>query len=199
MPKDETEVVSKKEIRAIVDENDIFVKKKTLGDRIKSIFLADDIENVKEFAISDVIIPGIKNLIVDSVAMLILGDGDYRRRGSGRRDRDDRDRVSYNTRYKYGDREKDRDRKRRRDEDDEEIEWNEIIFKTIGKADDVLNEMFDLYREYEQVTLRDYYTICHYKSSVFDENWGWDSLKGVRIKRCRGGYILTLPNPISLD
>ena len=185
----------KKEVKSLISESDIVVKKKTLGDRIRDVFLADDIENVKEYAISDVIIPGIKNLIVDSIAMLILGDGDYRRRG--RRDRDDRERVSYNTRYKYAD-DKD-ERKSRRKKDDDDCDFEEIIFKTLNSADDVLNGMYELLREYNEVTVKDYYTLAHYKSTVFDDNWGWESLKGVRIKRCRGGYILTLPDPISLE
>ena len=184
-----SDVTSKKEV-AKVTTGAVKAKKKGFIFRVKSILFADDIENVKEYAITDVIIPGLKNLIVDSVAMLVQGSA------YGRRGRDDRDRVSYNTRYRYGDRDERRERRKR--EDKEEAEYDDIYFGHRADAEAVLDRMYDLLKEYDYVSLKDFYDLAGYKSNVFDDNWGWDDLKGVDIKRSRDGYYLTLGKPTSL-
>jgi len=192
----------KKEIVPVVESNDVIPRKKTLKEKLIGVFIADDIENVKEYAFEDVIKPGIKNLIVDCVAMLILGDSSYGRRSSKRRDRD---RVSYETRYKYGDRdERDRSRRRRYDDEDDEkddrdLKWDEVRLTTAAKAEKVLDAMHQVLRDYEEVTVKDFLDLCGQKSTVFDDNWGWISLRGVDWKRDRGGYYLTLPEPKPLD
>ena len=176
-----------------VVEGTVKTRKKGIIYRMKSILFADDIENVKEYAITDVIIPGLKNLIVDSVAMLVQGSA-Y----SSSRRRDDRDRTNYATKYKYGD-SRDRERRDRRREEKEEAEYNEIIFRTLSDAESVLDEMYDLLKTNEYVSLKDFYDLSGYKSSVFDDNWGWEDLRGVKAKRCRDGYYLTLSKPYPLD
>jgi hypothetical protein len=184
-----SDVPVKKEI-ARVTTGEVRAKKKGFLYRVKTILFADDIENVKEYAITDVIIPGLKNLIVDSVAMLVQGSA-Y---SSRRRDRDDR--VSYATKYRYGDREERRDRKRR--DDKEEAEYDDIFFRSRADAEAVLDGMYDRLKEYDYVSLKDFYDLAGYKSNVFDDNWGWDELKGIEVRRSRDGYYLTLSKPQSL-
>lgn len=181
----------KKEI-AKVTEGEVRARKKGVLGRIKSVLFADDIENVREFAISDVIIPGLKHLIVDSISMLVLGEA------FGRRDRERGERVSYSTKYKYGDREDRRDRRRRSRDEKEEAEYDDIYFRRITDAQAVLDGMYDQLKEYDYVSLKDFYDLSGYKSSVFDDNWGWEDLDGVEIKRCRDGYYLTLGKPETL-
>ena len=182
---------SKKEVSKVTT-GEVKAKKKGFIFRLKSILFADDVENVKEYAITDVIIPGLKNLIVDSVAMLVQGST-YNRRG---RDRDDR--ISYATKYRYGDRDRDDKKDRRRRDEKDEAEYDDIYFRRIADAEAVLDRMYDLLKEYDYVSLKDFYDLSGYKSNVFDDNWGWDDLKGVDIKRSRDGYYLTLPKPTSL-
>lgn len=181
----------KREISSVV-EGEVKAKKKGLIYRVKSILFADDIENVREFAISDVIIPGLKHLIVDSISMLVLGEA------FGSRRRDDRDRVSYATKYRYGDRDRDDKRERKRRDEKEEAEYDDIFFRKVTDAEAVLDEMYDLLKEYNQVSLKDFYDLAGYKSSVFDDNWGWEDLDGVRVRRSREGYYLTLRKPTAL-
>lgn len=186
-----SDATAKKEV-AKVTTGEVRAKKKGFIFRIKSILFADDIENVKEYAITDVIIPGLKNLIVDSVAMLVQGSA------YGRRGRDDRDRVAYATKYRYGDRDRDDRKERRKREEKDEAEYDDIYFGRRSDAEAVLDRMYDLLKDYDYVSLKDFYDLSGYKSSVFDDNWGWDDLKGVDVKRSREGYYLTLPKPMSL-
>lgn len=171
----------------------VVVRKKGVLGRIRDILIADDIDNVKEYAISEVIIPGLKNLIVDSVSMLVLGSTFSRKGG-----RDDREKVSYKTMYKSDRRGARRERERDRDQDDTP-NWDEVYYETLSDADDVLSGMYDLLKEYDEVTVKDLYDLSGYKSSIFDDNYGWTSLRGVEIKRNRHGYYLNLPKPYSID
>lgn len=174
-----------------VVEGEVRARKKGIVGRIREVLFADDIENVREYAITDVIIPGLKHLIVDSVSMLVLGEA-----FGSRRERD-RDRTNYATRFKYGD-DRRRDSKSKR-EAKEEAEYDEIIFRRASDAESVLDEMYDLLKENEYVSLKDFYDLSGYKSSVFDDNWGWEDLRGVKVKRCRDGYYLTLSKPRPIE
>lgn len=193
---EEDKKLPEKVIEKVVD-GEIVVKKRSVGSKIRDILLADDVENVKDYAFSEVIVPGLKNLIVNSVAMLVLGevydDGPRRRRRS--------DRVSYATKFKYDD--DDRGRRRRERDRDDEIDdisdFEDIVFKRISDAENVLDEMYDILKEYKYVSIKDYYSLAGRKTSVFDDSWGWTDLRGVRVKRIRGGYIITLSKPKSLD
>lgn len=172
----------------------VVVRKKGVLGRIRDILIADDIDNVKEYAISEVIIPGLKNLIVDSVSMLVLGSTFSRKGG-----RDDREKVSYKTMYKSDRRGSRREREERDRDQNDTPNWDEVYYETLSDADDVLSGMYDLLKEYDEVTVKDLYDLSGYKSSIFDDNYGWTSLRGVEIKRNRHGYYLNLPKPYSID
>ena len=53
---------------------EVTVRKKPLGRKLRDIFIVSDPETVRQYVIFDIIIPGVKRLICDSVEMILLGD-----------------------------------------------------------------------------------------------------------------------------
>ncbi len=185
MKKKESE--PKKEVGKVVSGR-VTVKKKGLGSRIHDIFLADDFSTVKEYAIMDVIIPGLKHLIVDSISMLILGETAKK---SGRRDGSF---VSYGSYYK-GEKKEERRERRRANFD----YTDEIIFESRGDAELTLDALCDMCEQYGQATLSDFYDLVGETSNFTDEKWGWVDLGRASVRRSGRGYIIDLPKPYPLD
>lgn len=75
-------------------------------------------------------------------------------------------------------------------------EWGEIIFQTRGEAKAVLDSMYNILNDYEVVTISDLLIAVGEHPSHTDLKWGWEDLRGTTIDRVRGGFILSLPNPV---
>jgi hypothetical protein len=67
------------------------------------------------------------------------------------------------------------------------------------EAEEVLDRMYDLISQYDAVTVAELYELTGLESSHTDQKWGWEDLRGSGVGRVRGGgYLLELPEPISL-
>lgn len=176
----------RKEIGKVVSGR-VTVKKKGLGGRLHDIFLADDFSTVKEYAIMDVIIPGLKHLIVDSISMLILGE-------TAKRSSKDRGFVSYGSYYRGEKKEEKRERKRANFD-----YTDEIIFESRGDAELTLDALCDMCEQYGQATLADFYDLVGEPNNFTDEKWGWVDLGRANVRRSGRGYIIDLPKPYPLD
>ena len=167
--------------------------KKSTGRKFAELFLGDDISNVKEYIIYDRLVPGIKEMFLSGLEMMLFG-GD---RVLRRRDRYDSraSYVSYNKMYSAGPR-----RESRRDERRERASsLDEYIFETKGEALEVLDTLTELIDVYDQASVTDFYDAIGVTGDFTDCNYGWTELGDAHIRRVRGGgYILDLPRPMVL-
>lgn len=70
----------------------------------------------------------------------------------------------------------------------------EYVQATRGEAIDVLNGLKDQIREYGAARLADYYDLMGVVSTNYTNNeWGWTDLSTARIQAVRNGYIIKLP------
>ena len=187
--------IKKKDITpAVTDPTKVKVREKSLGRKFADTFLSDDLENVKEYAVRDVIIPAIKNTIVnivqDGIEMLFFG--------STKRSRDNRyGSVGYTSYTGYYNRPK--DRPDRRSEPPRKKSYNEIILESRGDAEKVLGDMFDILADYGAVSCADLYELVSISADFTDHNFGWVDLSGSSVKRIREGYLLVLPRPVNIE
>ncbi len=176
------------------------LRKKSLRKRFAEAFTGDDNQGVMEYVFMDVLIPGIKDVIVDTSTMAIeralLGESSgRRRRGSGG------GRTSYNRMSDA------RPRSRRDRDDDSRVRRNsrrssevpEIILDTRVEAEETVDALFELVSKYEVATMRDLLSLVGEPHNTTDEDWGWTDLRGARVHKVRGGYLLDLPRPEPLD
>lgn len=165
-------------------------KKKSEARKFADVFVAEDMSSVGSFIFNDVVVPAIKKLIYDAgknaLEMSLFG-------GPRRDDRDSRGaKVSYRQ-YYDNDRFDDRPRARAR------LDFDDLTFTNRGDAERVLDEMIATVRRYGLVTVADMYEMAGERQPYTSNNYGWMSLRGADVERCRDGYYLRLPKAQPID
>ena len=186
-----TEKEEQRRVKRPVTTN-VKVKEKKPRSKLAEAFLGEEIDSLKDYIVYDVIIPAIKNTIVDSVSdavgMMFGVTPRGRRKDSGY--------VSYSTYYKSGG----RDRRRNDDADrNSRYDYRDITFASRVEAEEVLDNLRDLIEDYEEASVADLYDLCNITADFTDNKFGWVSLRNARVVRVRGGYELDLPRPRPLD
>ena len=172
------------------------IKKEPISRKFSDVFLSDTVDNVKSYVIFDVVVPAVKNLIVDMITngteMLVNG------RSSGRSGRRPGDRENY-TRFSRGNNigrnEVVRGTPRNR------YGYKEVIFDSRGDAREVLDCMYDILDKFKMVSVADYYELGHAEEceTYTDRKYGWFNLDGAEIVRDSDGYRIMLPRTELLD
>lgn len=194
--KTDYEVDTEKRVEAPVVTGDVKRKKRSDIHKFTDIFVSEDVNNVKNYIANDIIIPAAKNIISDvvtnSIDMLLYGE-------SGRRGRSSSSRISYNASYRnYYDRRDDRVRDRDYGYSSPKTGYNydEIILRSRGEAEEVLDRMTDILEEYGMVRVADLYELVGTTGSYTDNAYGWKDMRDARAERLRGGdYLIKMPRP----
>lgn len=195
---------NKPKIEKVV-QGEVSRKKRSLGKRLKETFIGGDSRSVIEYVFLDVLVPAAKDMFTDAASQgferLIYGEDRARNRRTGYRPGPI---VSsgYTNYTRYSSNKPARDERpdpRMRTRDVRSYE--DIVCATRIEADNVLQHMFDLLRQYDTVTVADLYSLVGLSGSYTDANWGWNDLQGSAVSRIHGGggYALELPKPQPLD
>lgn len=175
------------------------VRDKSLGSKFRDVFIGEEIKDAKSYILFDVIVPSIKEMIVDAVenaVEMIFGVT-----GRGRRSRSSSsapEKTSYQAYYKS----KSETRRTSRDvypSEDDKYEGKEFIFDTKGDAEMVLDTLLEILDQYPQVSVADLYDAVGRTPDFTDYKFGWTNLKSAYTKRVRDGYLLVLPRPIPIE
>lgn len=177
-------------------------------ERIKQIFIAEDLPTVKAKIFEGVIVPSIKDFIVsvisDGVSLIFYGEKtvNAKRRvqssfltGSGSR-------ISYSTYYASSLSGADNIQKKT---SPSTVGYVEPIFDTYVEANECLTDLCEQLDNYETVTISDLYNHRHvskqgtYRDEAVFQNWGWRNFGNVRITLTPLGYSMNLPAPRPLN
>lgn len=168
---------------------------RTLGKRFAEVFLGDDISNVKEYLFYERIVPGIKEMILAGIEMMLFGGDRVLRRSSNP---SKASYVSYNKMYASSPSRRERE-VREVYSRDRGSQFTDYIFESKGEALEVLDTLTELIDVYDQASVNDFYDAIGVTGDFTDANYGWHELGNATIRRVRGGgYILDLPRPIVL-
>ena len=182
-----------KKVEKIIS-GDVKVKEKGFGRKLADVFLSEDAKNVKSYIITTVVIPAIKDTIVDivksSVDMLFYGETRSSNKKNGGTY------VSYSNYYNPGTKNR---QPEPRDRDRTRSNSREFIFRSNGEANDVLDTLFDITKDYQAASVADLCSLVGVTPEWNDYKWGWYDLSGSTVKRVHGGYILDLPKPLYLE
>lgn len=180
----------KKDIKPVVTGS-IKKKKKTEIQKFADVFIAEDIDSVKDFIFKDVLVPALKKAISDVVTngidILLYGEtGRSRKSTPGAR-------FSYD-KIPWSD--------RRRDYAATRIpgyDYGDIILDSRADAEELLESMDAIVEQYEIVSVADLYDLMGATHAYTDNNYGWTSLTGAAPVRLRdGSYTLKLPKAMPL-
>lgn len=184
-----------------------------LGRRIMQSFTGDDAQTVGQYVLFDVILPAVKDLIVDAgkeaLERAFFGQGSGPRSGGSRRSGGSsfsgvNNRTNYRSRYPGRNFEDDRDDRRSpRERARNSRGYEDVILETRGDAEEALDALRDHIAEYGDVTVADLYDMVGYDERSGDymtRSWGWNDLRDAEVKRLRSDqYLLDLPPTIRLD
>lgn len=171
----------------------VIEKKRGFFQRFKGVFLGGDFKNAARYLGADVILPAIRNLMVDAttrgVERVVYGESrDQRRRPTTMGSR-----ISYGTPVRRPDRAYLPDQPPRPLARQVRKETNEFILSSREDAENVLDRLIDIIDKYDVVSLADLYSLIGQPSSHVDQKWGWTDLRTTEIRQTRDGYLLDLP------
>lgn len=160
-------------------------KKKNGFSKMIDLFITEDAPKIKEYAINDILRPGVEKFLIGAIRMIFKGDSapDY---DSG---------YSSTPRVRYS---KCSEEPMRRSAPGtvpakNRFEYDDIEFPSRGSAERVLSSMQDIYAEFKSVTLAEMYELSGLEHPYTYTRYGWSSLSGVDIIRRGDGYFIKLP------
>lgn len=202
--REEADPEREKKVESVVT-NEVTTRKKPLGRRILNIFVGGDSKSVAQYVIGDVLIPQVKDMIVEATTQgferMIYGESrsGYRRRNPNRPGSGP---TQYNRYAVRGNNPLGRagadDRRPVAEPRGQDVD--DLLFATRPEAELTLERMYDMLRDYESVSVADLYSLIGKSASYTDRKWGWTNLSGCRIYRDRdSGYVLEVPRTVPID
>jgi len=183
--KEEKKSVEKKKVQKVVSGK-VITKKQTGVRKLANLFRPDDIASVKERIVEDVIIPKTKDVLLDTVTMILYGKT---RRGGG--PGIPATRTSYSSYFNGSQRDSTVSRQRTKS-------YMDIILDDRGDAEAVLDGLDDLMKAYGKASIADLYELAGESYEYTDNNYGWYDLRTANVVRVPEGYLVKLPKAVPL-
>lgn len=199
---DKKEPESREKVSPIVKRDQVVSTKKPLGKKFAETFMTEDTKDVKSWLLMDVIIPGVKNTILDILSMMFFGEVDSRR-GRGKRRRYDDDRRDYSSYYSGSSSNRERRSSRRKDnsyyDSDDRVDFRNIVLRNRDDAEDLIEEMRRRIKSEGSVSVATLLDLVDVPGRYTDNNWGWDDDRDIGIRRVSSGYLIDVAEPKYLD
>lgn len=164
-------------------------KKKTGLQKITNVFVPEDVDDVKSYIFEDIVVPAVKDIILDAVRAFLGVNGSSRGKASTA------SKVSYRKYYEDRDRRDYGNTPRTRTGYD----CDDIILESRGEAEDVLARMDELIATYQLVSVADFYDLVGVSGNYTDNKYGWTDIRNASVVRVRDGYMIKLPKALPLN
>jgi hypothetical protein len=175
-----------------VVEGKVTIRKQPWYKRFARSMVADDVTNIREYVFTEYVLPGIRNLIRDSIVGTVDRGlyGTSRRRERERGERGSSFRTRYDRMSEPGEprRMLAREARARHDFDD-------IVLDERDEAVEVVEGLMRRVSKYGAATVADMYDMLGTSGSYADRNYGWTDLRDADVRQTRGGWLLDLPRP----
>lgn len=199
--KKEASQMDREKISPVVSRDQIVSTKKPLGKKFAETFMTEDATDVKTWLIMDVLIPGIKNTILDVLSVMFFGETGSR---NNRRRRDRDDRVNYSSYYRGNSDQKRKHSRYGRDgqyDSDDRVDFRNIVLRQRGDAEEIIENMRRRIRDNNSVSVAELLDLIDLpqQSRYTDNNWGWDDERDIGIRRVSSGYLIDVAEPKYLN
>ena len=162
------------------------IKKKSEIQKFASIFISEDVPNMKDYIINDIIIPAIRKTMWDIVtggADMLFGDGRRTSKNTNRADK-----VSFRD-YRSMSTNSSRDFNSPR----RTYEYDDLTLTSKEEAIAILNQLDEMIEQYDKVSVLDYYDLAGVTMDQTADNYGWTDIRDARIIRTKDGYVIKFP------
>lgn len=173
-------------------------KNKSVGKKFREVFFAEDARTVRNYILSNVLVPAIKDtvrdIIVNAIDISFGGTGTRRTGGTT---------TTYVNYSGYSGKNSSNSRVSYLDRDRRSHDIDTIYFASRGDAEEVLIDLLESIERYDRgfVRVSDFYHLAGESSNWADDQWGWSDLSDARIAgpaRINGQakYWIDFPRPI---
>jgi len=186
---------------AKVISGEVIVKKKPFIRKVKDTFVAADFGSVGRYLIGDVLIPAVKNMLVDAgkqgIDRVIWGDRAVQRQRYGPGPR-----ITYQTPisrpYTGSPNQRNAPPIQIGPRVSSRSSRDDIILSSREEAQNVLERLGDVIDTFEFATVADLKDLLGLEATHVDNKWGWVYVGDAAVRQVREGFLLDLPpeNPI---
>lgn len=188
----EEEIVTKKVEKVI--SGDAKKRKRSGAQKFTDVFISEDISNVKDYILSEVLIPALKKAISDVVTkgvdILLYGES------SQAKPKSISEKVSYRQFYDNDDR---RIYSQQRSRAATGYGFEEVVLQTRGEAEEVLMRIDEIVDNYGVVSVADMYDLVGISPMYTDNKYGWTNVRNATIVRSRDGFVIKMPKALPID
>lgn len=192
----QTEIAPVKKVEKVVTDT-VQTRKKTGVQKLAEAFIAEDMNTVRDYILTDVVIPTIKNciweVICDGLGMAMGVTTDRFKRNQAPASR-----ISYSSYYDDRNRQRD-DRRSPEGYARSGRSFDDIVFRSRGDAELVLEKMDEMVSVYSVVSVADMYDMAELDCPHTYNKYGWTNLRKAAVKPVKGGYIIDLPRAMPLN
>ena len=189
---------SRDKLDAVVPKDRVVSTKKSLGSKISESFLGENLKEIGRYIFWDLAIPGIKNVILDTLSIMFFGRDSRDRRD----DRRDGAPWSNYSSYYRGRERSSRNKKRReysRDDEDRRVDYRNIVLKYRQDAENVVDDLYDRIEHFGMASVADLLDLVGAVGEPTDNNWGWDRKQDIGIKRIPKGFLIDVAPAVYFD
>lgn len=183
---------NKEKVNPVVERDKIVSTKKPIGKKFAESFMSEDVKDVKSWLLMDVLIPGIKDTILDMLSMMFFGEVSGRR---GNRSRSYYDRDNYRSYYESSSKKRRESRRDDRYESDDKIDFRNIILRQRSDAENVIEKMRRRIDDTGSISIAEFLDLLDIPSRYTDNNWGWNDNRDIEIRRVSSGYLIDVAEP----
>ncbi len=188
-------------LESVVKQGKVVSTKPSLGKRIRSLFIADDVEDVGDYLVNELIIPFVKDTILDLGEMLLFGQTSGGRSGRRRRGGYSNMPTDYSASYKSPrDRERhDGGRRERYSRRGSDVDYREIILSDRNDARNVVASLRSRIQTYGSASVADLLELVDQTSVYTDTAYGWKDPEQITISRVGRGWLIDVDDAEALD
>lgn len=179
----------REKLKAVVDKGKVISKKRSFIDRFVSKFLKRDFKELKKDVVKNVIIPGVKHLILDGLSMAFFqrtinwGNlaNNFTRGGS---------RVNYNSYYRGDSSNSSSNNGNNYYDEAPKIDYRNVVLCERADAETVVDQLRGRIQEYGSASVADLFDLVNLSGAYTDNNWGWKDPRSIGIKPHPDGWLI---------
>lgn len=179
----------KKKLKPVVTTAEVTKQKKSFSKRLASTFIQGTKEEITDYLIQDVLIPGAKDLVLDTLEMIFFNKPSSRGRSK-------RDRTYTDYRSEYGKKRNGRERRRREEED---VDYRDVVLTDREAAYEVVDQLQYRIEETGEASIADLLDLVNLPTKPSDNDYGWERKSDISVRRVSNGWLIDVPRARYLD
>lgn len=185
---------SEKKVGPVISGTAVTQKKTGFG-KFASSIIAEDVNSVGNYLLTDVLIPSFKkalsDIVTNGIDMLLYGKS-----GVSNAARTTASKISYNSYSSYYA----KPEPAKSIPSGSVLDYDNIIFNNRGDAEAVLTAMDDMLDRYGVVSVGDLYDMADISTSNYTvHKYGWTNIRSAQVIRVRDGYMIKLPKATPIN